>query len=674
MWLMWSQRSKRLLTTSLAASLALGIAGPATPAPLVGQLRLASASDAGIKANFGVEDASTSADGSFVAFRSASTNLDPADADSTSDVYVKNIETGDIVLASASDQGVKGNSTSFFGFPHNPTSLSANGTRVVFQSGSTNLDPADRDFLFDVYVKDTTTGDVILASTSDTGVKGNGLNFVSCISGDGGTVAFVSTSTNLDPADTDSSTDLYVKDLDTGDIRLGSTSAAGVKGNPPVTGTCSLSADGTKVAFMSFASNLHPADQDIRADVFVKNFATGAILLATTNKSGVKADGSGPDPDGGVSLSADGSRVAFTTVSRNLDARDTDGHRDVYVKDLVTDAIFLASATGSGAKGNSSSQRVSLSAAGTSVAFMSSATNLDPGSAGFTDVYVKDVETGELLLVSASTSGVAGTGSDFQPALSGDGARVAFVSDSTNLHQNDTDSMRDLYVKSLDFTDVTPPVLALPDDIVVDAVDPAGTAVIFAASALDDTDGSVPAYCTPPSGTVFPVGITLVRCTASDSSGNGSSGEFTVRILGTIEQLDGLTASLGALVASEPGAALADKLEDALTKLKTTLEKLPLDRQGALGAMEGAAGDLDAAVADRLVAADAGSAMLNRLSGAARLVALVAVKDARDRTANAGKLADADAAVVSGDEARIAGRYKDAIARYRYAVAAAEGA
>ena len=74
-------------------------------------------------------------------------------------------------------------------------------------------------------------GELTLASTSDAGVKGNGESIEVSVSADGTKVAFVSSATNLDPADTDSSKDVYVKDLTTGDLALASTSDAGVKGN-----------------------------------------------------------------------------------------------------------------------------------------------------------------------------------------------------------------------------------------------------------------------------------------------------------------------------------------------------------------------------------------------------------------------------------------------------------
>src|SRR5690242_17082877 len=63
-------------------------------------------------------------------------------------------------------------------------------------------------------------GDLILASTSDTGVKGKAMSYEPTMSADGGSVAFYSEARNLDPADRDWNGDVYVKDLATGNVRL----------------------------------------------------------------------------------------------------------------------------------------------------------------------------------------------------------------------------------------------------------------------------------------------------------------------------------------------------------------------------------------------------------------------------------------------------------------------
>ena len=78
--------------------------------------------------------------------------------------------------------------------------------------------------------------------------------------------------------------------------------------------------------------------------------------------------------------------------------------------------------------------------------------------------------------------------------------------------------------------DTTPPVLSLPDDITVEATDPSGAVVTYAASAMDDVDGSITPTCTPASGSTFPVGTTTVQCSATDGAGNTASGAFKVTV------------------------------------------------------------------------------------------------------------------------------------------------
>ena len=78
--------------------------------------------------------------------------------------------------------------------------------------------------------------------------------------------------------------------------------------------------------------------------------------------------------------------------------------------------------------------------------------------------------------------------------------------------------------------DITPPALKLPAPISVTASGPDGATVTYAASATDDTDPAPTMACTPPSGSVFPIGTTTVTCTAADATGHSSTGTFTVTV------------------------------------------------------------------------------------------------------------------------------------------------
>ncbi len=408
-----------------------------------GGLIIFSTSGIGEKGNAATTSSSLSARGTTVAFQSVATNLDQADVDGIPDIYVKDLATGELILASTSDTGEKGNDFSL------RPSLSADGTRVAFLSGATNLDPTDDHPEFDVYVKDVTTGDIMLASSSDAGERGNFISYYPSLSADGSSVAFASLAWNLDPADpTMDAIDIYVKDVSSGDITLVSTTANGEKSD----GTSfdpSLSADGSTVAFYSEATNLDPSDSDTIQDIYLKDVVTGAVVLVSRTGSGEKGNGSSTAP----SSSSDGTRVAFVSEATNLDPADTDATRDVYVKDLVTGELTLVSASVDGNHGNGSSFSPRISADGTIVTFTSAATNLHPSDtdAAF-DVYVKDLVTGSVFLASASATGEHGNGSSGTPDIAADGSRVSFSSGASNLAPGDGDSVSDGYVKDIAFT------------------------------------------------------------------------------------------------------------------------------------------------------------------------------------------------------------------------------
>src|SRR5262249_42137462 len=148
-------------------------------------------------------------------------------------------------------------------------SLSKKGAKVAFQSSADNIDPGDTDSDIDIFVKDLTFDDTSLVSTSTAGVKSDNGNFFPSIAPKGKRVAFSSFADNLDPADTDTVEDIYVKVLGSGTLLLASISRAGVKANAASTQP-SLSSTGTTVAFSSDADNLGPRDPNLDSDIYVK--------------------------------------------------------------------------------------------------------------------------------------------------------------------------------------------------------------------------------------------------------------------------------------------------------------------------------------------------------------------------------------------------------------------
>src|SRR6184192_2392776 len=87
-----------------------------------------------------------------------------------------------------------------------------------------------------------------------------------------------------------------------------------------------------------------------------------------------------------------------------------------------------------------------LSADGRIAAFYSDASNLVTGdSNGLRDVFVRDRGTGQTTRVSVSSSGAEANGDSFAPSLSADGRYVAFASAASNLVDSDTNDANDIF-------------------------------------------------------------------------------------------------------------------------------------------------------------------------------------------------------------------------------------
>ncbi|MHB8835247.1 MAG: hypothetical protein ACYC9Y_06015 [Candidatus Methylomirabilia bacterium] len=469
---------------------------------LTGTVTVASAGSTGEAGNGEAEAPTISADGRFVAFESFATNLAPGCVGEQKKIYVKDLSTGGVRCVSVDAAGVEGNSGSYR--PSTP-----DGRHVVFESRATNLmngylyarthvyvkdlhtgavsrassDSAgnqaldhstqaaisadarfvafvsvdhdlvaeDRNGVADVFVKDLETGALSLASPRDPAVtltpSGNGDSSSSkfCASRDGRFVIFGSRATDIVADDTNGVGDVFVRDRAAGTTVRVSTAADGSQADA-MTGGGAISGDGRYAAFASFATNLVGGDVNATNDVFVKDLLTGEVVLASTSGAGAQGNGMS-GMFGGPSLSGDGRYVAFTSLADNLVDGDTNGVADVFVKDLQSGAIVRASTGSGGEEAANSSAAAAISADGRFVAFESKANNLVAGDTGAYDVFVKNLQTGALDRVSTSGSGAQADGSSAAPAISADGRFVAFQSTATNLVAGDTGGKCDIFVK-----------------------------------------------------------------------------------------------------------------------------------------------------------------------------------------------------------------------------------
>jgi hypothetical protein len=117
---------------------------------------------------------------------------------------------------------------------------------------------------------------------------------------------------------------------------------------------------------------------------------------------------------------------------------------EVYVRDLATGVTRLVSAGPTGPAANGACVILAVSHDGSRILFSSLATNLvasDPNAIATADVgerlFVKDMVTGALTLVSRSAAGAEGLGDVYEGRLSPDSSTVYFSSGATNLVPDD---------------------------------------------------------------------------------------------------------------------------------------------------------------------------------------------------------------------------------------------
>ena len=150
-----------------------------------------------------------------------------------------------------------------------------------------------------------------------------------------------------------------------------------------------------------------------------------------------------------------------------------------------------------------------------------------------------------------------------------------------------------------------------------------------------------------------------------------------VGIVNPLGLLQSVADDLNTIIQDNPNTPLEDKTEDALAKVLTAieeLEKTPPDNQAAVGNIEGAVGDLEAAVKDGLLDSATGNDLMDRLVGAARNLATNAIAEAMARPGDPTQIADALQALDDGNALHADEEFKDAVNKYKDALAKAEGA
>ncbi len=391
----------------------------------------------------GSQQPSVSADGRFVTFITDASNVVPGDTNFAFDAFVRDRLTNETTRVSVSSTGAEGDQGG------GATAISADGRFVAFTSGSTNLVAGDTNETSDAFVHDRLTGVTERVSVSSTGAEGNLGSGATSISADGRFVAFVSYATNLVDGDTNNTLDAFVHDRVTGVTDRVSVSSTGEQADRFSEGAA-ISADARFVAFQSFATNLVAGDTNNGFDVFVHDLSTGTTERVSVSATGAQGDFSSFAP----SISGEGRFVAFSAVATNLVVGDTNGTVDAFVRDRASGTTERVSVSTAGAQANERCDLPSISADGTRVAFQSLSTTLvERDTNGLDDIFVHDLTTGETRRVSVFTPspfspGLQGNGSSQNAAMSADGTLVAFDSNA-RLVQPDTNGWRDVFAHEL---------------------------------------------------------------------------------------------------------------------------------------------------------------------------------------------------------------------------------
>lgn len=240
---------------------------------------------------------------------------------------------------------------------------------------------------------------------------------------DGRYTLFRSHASNLLPGDTNHVADLFLYDADSGTLERVSLGDDDAQSNGPVGEMSALSDDGRFIVFESAATGLVATPTGGYRHVYLRDRAAGTTTLLTRLGNGAAAAGN----SGNAQVSADGRYVVFDT-SAALDAKDTNGVRDVYRLDRTTEQFALMSVSLDGRPGNADSVQPQISADGSSVLFTTFATNLIPyDTNGYGELLLSKPAAGTLQRVSVQADGSAILGMVFPPqsdALSADGRFV----------------------------------------------------------------------------------------------------------------------------------------------------------------------------------------------------------------------------------------------------------
>jgi len=409
------------------AVLAVGVPAPPASTVVVSQ----SPGLNGQPANGAARSVSLSEGARFVAFESTANNLVAGDTNGSSDVFVRNTQTGAITRASVDGGGTELN------FVSGEARISRNGRYVAFTRGTGTVATQESAKAISggqLCVRDLQGNVLLCVSKSPGNAPGNGDSGRAAISADGTVTTYESTATNLTTTPDGNGN---IKDVFAYDSKSNTTQNLTVtnSGQPATaaSGAPHVSCNGKHFAMESLASLTGSGTQNGVRNVFgISPFGVGK-KLASVGVGNTAANGDSRNPK----ITDDGRFVYFESSATNLVANDTNGLSDIFVGDLANGSVRRLSVSPAGVQSNGASRNPTVTCDGAFLSFDSDASNLVANDGnGATDSFVLNLGTGSLALTSRTSTGGSTNGPNTNTEISPDGTAVGFDSVAGNLGAN----------------------------------------------------------------------------------------------------------------------------------------------------------------------------------------------------------------------------------------------
>lgn len=380
----------------------------------------------------------------FVAFESRQGDLVAKDTNQINDVFVRDRISKTTTLVSVNLSKVdSGNEKSTF------RQISDDGRFVLFESDADDLVANDINGKTDCFFRDLKLKRTKLLYDCSRAVVKN-------------QYVVITTDKRLLVSDKNNVEDVYLYDLSTNKVKLVSFGQANKNFNPVLKyGASRLVGYSTDLRYVLFNKRVgspQEAEQIGWENVFLRDLKTNKVRLISGNKSGKEIGGEG------IALSSNGKTILYSSKMVLPGSVDTNKEEDYFLLDLATNKTTLLSKSRVGvATGVESFRKIpgvfssgkhkvpAITANGNFVVFASNIGNLvSRDNNGKSDVFVRNVKTGDTQLVSSNAAGSnSGNDSSIDPVLSSDGHVVVFKSEANDLIAKDSDKGEDWFMYKL---------------------------------------------------------------------------------------------------------------------------------------------------------------------------------------------------------------------------------